>query len=81
MLHVSRPATAATPIDLQIDAYRDAAHRDAAARDAEMQERQRNYGVVYTWHQFTLYLQADDASRSTAVRDRVVAALDAVGAN
>ena len=46
-----------------------------------MQERQRNFGVVYTWHQFTVYLQADDASTSTAVRDRVVAALDAVGAN
>ena len=81
MLTVSRPGDCGDAIDVQIDAYKDAAHRDAAARNAEMQERQRNYGVVYTWHQFTVYLQADDASTSMAVRDRVVAALDAVGAN
>jgi hypothetical protein len=81
VLHVSLPGDCDNAIDVQIDTYQDAAHRDAAARNAEMQERQRNYGVVYTWHQFTVYLQADDASASTAVRDRVVAALDAVGAN
>ena len=81
VLHVSRPGDCGNAIDIQVDSYRDAAHRDAAARYAEMQERQRNYGVVYTWHQFTVYLQADDASTSTAVRDRVVSALASVGAN
>jgi hypothetical protein len=81
VLHVSRPGNCDNAIDLTIDAYKDAAHRDAAARNAEMQERQRNYGVVYTWHQFTVYLQADDASTDAATRDRVVAALEAVGAN
>ncbi len=80
VLHVSRPGDCGNAIDVQIDAWKDAAHRDAAARNAEMQERQRNYGVVYTWHQFTVYLQADDASTRVAVRDRVVEALDAVGA-
>jgi hypothetical protein len=81
VLTVSRPGDCGSAVDIQLDAYKDAAHRDAAARNAEMQERQRNYGVVYTWHQFTVYLQADDASTSVAVRDRFVAALDAVGAN
>jgi hypothetical protein len=81
VLHVSRPGDCGNAIDLQIDTWKDAAHRDAAARNAEMQERQRNYGVVYTWHQFTIYLQADDASTSVGVRDRVVSALDSVGAN
>ena len=81
VLRVSTPGDCGDAIDVQVDAYKDAAHRDAAARNAEMQERQRNYGVVYTWHQFTVYLQADDASTRVAVRDRVVAALAAVGAN
>ncbi len=80
VLHVSRPGDCGNAVDIQIDAYRDAAHRDAAARNAEMQERQRNYGVVYTWHQFTIYLQADDASTNTVLRDHIVAALHAVGA-
>jgi hypothetical protein len=81
VLKVSRPGDCGDAVDVQIDAYKSAADRDAAARNAEMQERQRNFGVVYTWRQFTVYLQADDASTSTAVRDRFVAALDAVGAN
>jgi hypothetical protein len=81
VLKVSRPGDCGDAVDVQIDAYKSAADRDAAARNAEMQERQRNFGVVYTWHQFTVYLQADDASTSVAVRDRFVAALDAVGAN
>ena len=81
VLHVSTPGDCGDAIDVTIDTYKNAAARDAGARNAEAQERQRNYGVVYTWHQFTVYLQADDASTRTAIRDRVVAALDAVGAN
>ena len=81
VLHVSRPGDCSNAIDVTIDTYKDAAQRDAAARNAEMQERQRNYGVVYTWHQFTVYLQADDASTDASTRDRIVAALEAVGAN
>lgn len=81
VVHVSTPGDCGDAIDVTIDTYKNAADRDAAARNAEAQERQRNYGVVYTWHQFTVYLQADDASTKTAIRDRVVAALDAVGAN
>ncbi|HEX4431235.1 MAG TPA: hypothetical protein VHZ96_18335 [Frankiaceae bacterium] len=81
VLHVSTPGDCGDAIDVTVDTYKNAALRDAAARNAEMQERQRNYGVVYTWRQFTVYLQADDASTSTPLRDRVVAALDAVGAN
>jgi hypothetical protein len=80
-VQVSTPGDCGDAIDVTIDTYKNAADRDAAARNAEAQERQRNYGVVYTWHQFTVYLQADDASTKTAIRDRVVAALDAVGAN
>jgi hypothetical protein len=81
VLHVSNPGDCGNAIDIQIDTWKDAAHRDAAARNAEMQERQRNFGVVYTWHQFTIYLQADDASTSTGLRDHIVAALAKVGAN
>jgi hypothetical protein len=80
-LQVSTPGDCGDAIDVSIDTYKNAALRDAAARNAEAQERQRNYGVVYTWHQFTVYLQADDASSATGIRDRVVAALHAVGAN
>jgi hypothetical protein len=80
VLRLALPSGCADPIDLQIDAYKDAAHRDAAARSAEGQDRQRHFGVVYTWHQYTLYLQSDDASTSTPVRDRVINALDSVGA-
>jgi hypothetical protein len=81
VLRVGNPGDCGNAIDVQLDAYQDAAHRDAAARNAEMQERQRNFGVVYTWHQYTIYLQADDASTSVGLRDRLVSALDAVGAN
>lgn len=81
VLSVALPGGCGDALDLQINAYRSQNDRDAAARDAEMQERQRNYGVVYTWHRYALYLQADDASGSTAVRDRVVDALDSVGAH
>jgi hypothetical protein len=69
------------PVAVQVDAYRNKSDRDAAARQGEMQEKQRNYGVVYTWDHFTVYLQADDAGASTDVRDRVIDALDSVGAN
>ena len=48
---------------------------------AEAQQKQRNYGVVYTWRQYTLYLQADDASAKTSIRDRIVDAFESVGAN
>ncbi len=81
LIRVSTPGDCGDAIDVTIDTYKNARDRDAAARNAEMQERQRNYGVVYTWHQFTVYLQADDASTKPAIRDRVVSALDAVGAN
>jgi hypothetical protein len=81
VLHVSTPGDCGDAIDVTIDAYKNAADRNAAARNAEMQERQRNYGVVYTWHQYTVYLQADDASSAPPIRDKVVAALAAVGAN
>jgi hypothetical protein len=81
LIRVSTPGDCGDAIDVTIDTYKNATDRDASARNAEMQERQRNYGVVYTWHQFTVYLQADDASTKTAIRDRVVSALDAVGAN
>jgi hypothetical protein len=66
---------------IQLDAYNDAARRDAAARAVEGNLRPRTFGTVYTWHQYTVYLQADDASRDTTTRDRIVAALDSVGAN
>jgi hypothetical protein len=81
VLSVALPGECGSAIDLQINAYRNQGDRDAAARNAQLQEKQRNYGVVYTWHRYTLYLQADDASGSTAVRDRVVDALDSVGAH
>jgi hypothetical protein len=80
VLHVALPSGCADPIDLQVDAYRDAAHRDAAARSAEGEDRQRHFGVVFTWHRYTLYLQSDDASTSTPLRDRVIDALDSVAA-
>ncbi len=67
-------------IDVRVDAYADQAHRDAAARNAEAQDRAHHFGVVYTWHQYTVYLQSDDASGDPAVRNRIVDALDAVGA-
>ena len=80
VLRVALPGNCGDAIDLRVDAYADQAHRDAAARNAEAQERQRNFGVVYTWHGYTLYLQADDASGDATLRDRVVDALDSVGA-
>jgi hypothetical protein len=80
VLHLALPADCADPIDLQIDRFTDAAHRDAAARNAEAQDRQRHFGVVFTWHRYTLYLQSDDASTKTSLRDRVIDALDSAGA-
>lgn len=68
-------------LTLQLDAYNDAAHRDAAARAVEGNLRPRTFGTVYTWRQFTIYMQADDASADTGTRDLVVAALDSIGAN
>jgi hypothetical protein len=80
VLHVALPSGCSDAIDLQVDAFKDAAHRDAAARNAEAVDRQRHYGVVYTWHRYTLYLQSDDASTGTDLRDRLIDALDSVGA-
>jgi hypothetical protein len=80
VLHVGLPSGCADSIDLQVDAFKDAAHRDAAARSAEAVDRQRHYGVVYTWHRYTLYLQSDDASTNADLRDKVIDALDSVGA-
>ncbi len=80
VLRLALPGKCGDAIDLRVDGYADQAHRDAAARNAEAQERQRNYGVVYTWHRYTLYLQADDASADSELRDRIVDALDSVGA-
>jgi hypothetical protein len=80
VLHLALPADCADPIDLQIDKFTNAAHRDAAARNAEAQDRQRHFGVVFTWHRYTLYLQSDDANTKTSLRDRVIDALDAAGA-
>jgi hypothetical protein len=67
-------------IALQVNAYRDQAQRDAAARAAEVQDRPTGFGATFTWHQFVVYLQADDASGDPDLRDQVVSALDAVGA-
>ena len=81
VLSVALPDDCSNAIHVQVDTYRNASDRDGAALNAEGQEKQRNYGVVYTWHRFTVYLQADDASGSTDVRNRVVDALESVGAN
>ncbi len=67
-------------IELQADAYPTADQRDAAARYAEGVDRGRTAGTVWTWHQYTLYLQGDEASGPTGLRDRIVDALDAAGA-
>ncbi len=80
VLEVALPGRCGDAIDVRVDAYEDASHRDAAARAAELQERGHHAGVVYTWHRYTVYLQGDDASTETALRDRVVDALDSVGA-
>jgi hypothetical protein len=80
VLEVALRGKCGDAIDLRVDAYEDASHRDSAARAAEIQERGHHAGVVYTWHKYTVYLQGDDASTATAVRDRVVDALDSVGA-
>jgi hypothetical protein len=79
-IEVSMPGGCGDPAVLQLDAYKDASHRDAAARNAEVHARPRAFGTVYTWHRYTVYLQADDASRDASSRDRIVDALDAVGA-
>jgi len=67
-------------ITVQIDAYDDAAARDTAARAVEVRQRPRVFGTVFTWRQFTIYLQADEASRDPTVRDAIVDALESVGA-
>ena len=79
-IRVAAAGDCADAVTIQLDAYRDAAHRDAAARNAEGKSRPRTVSTVFTWHQFTVYLQADDASGDSDVRDRVADALDAVGA-
>ena len=81
VLSVALADDCSNAIDVQVDTYKNASDRDGAALNAEEQEKQRNYGVVYTWHHFTVYLQADDASGSTDIRNRVVDALESVGAN
>jgi hypothetical protein len=81
VLQLAMPGDCADAIDLQIDAYRSRSARDAAARSAEGVDRGRTAGTVWTWHQYTVYLQGDDASGPTGVRDRVVDALSAVGAS
>jgi hypothetical protein len=65
---------------LQIDAYGDVGSRDAAARAAEGRHRPRTFGTVFTWRQYTLYLQADQAAGDAAIRDGIVEALEALGA-
>jgi hypothetical protein len=77
---VALPGGCGDPVTVQVDAYSDAAHRDAAARAVEGSTVPRTFGTVFTWHQFTIYLQADDASADSAVVDRIVSAADSVGA-
>jgi hypothetical protein len=74
-------ACADDSIVVQLDRYAKVGDRDAAARSAELHSRPRAFGTVYTWHRYTVYLQADDASGQTATRDRVIDALDSVGAH
>jgi hypothetical protein len=81
VIAVALAGQCATALNLQVDEYSDAGHRDAAAREAESRLRPRAYGTVYTWARFTLYLQGDDASGSTDAGDRIVAALDSIGAH
>jgi hypothetical protein len=66
--------------DLQVDEYKDSNHRDAAARNAEAVSRPRAFGTVYTWQHYTLYLQGDDASVDSGLRDRIVGSLESIGA-
>jgi hypothetical protein len=80
VIAVAMPGQCANAVDLQVDEYSDSSQRDAAAREAESRLRPRAYGTVYTWARFTLYIQGDDASGSTDARDRLVAALDSIGA-
>jgi hypothetical protein len=77
---LGRSGDCATTLVVQIDAYDDAAHRDAAARAAESRQRPRAFGTVFTWRQYTVYLQADEASGAADIRDGIVDALDSVGA-
>jgi hypothetical protein len=80
VLSISRPGDCDDSADLQVDAYKDSSHRDAAARNAEGFSRPRVFGTVYTWQHYTLYLQGDDASVDSALRDRIVDSLESVGA-
>lgn len=79
-IEAGRPGDCADTIVVQLDAFADVSHRDAAAREAEARLRPRAAGTVFTWQQFTIYLQADEASGHPAVRDGIVAALDSIGA-
>ncbi len=79
-IDVALPGGCADAVPVQLDAYADASHRDAAARNAEVHLRPRTFGTVYTWNQYTVYLQGDAASADPAVRDRIVDALESVGA-
>lgn len=80
VLRLALDGDCADGIELQADAYRTQDQRDAAARYAEGVDRRRTAGTVWTWHQYTLYLQGDEASGPTGLRDRIVDALEAAGA-
>jgi len=79
-INVARPDGCGDAITVQVDGYSDADARDAAARNAEAATRPRRYGTVFTWKQYTIYLQGDDASGDAGIRDDLVAAIDSVGA-
>jgi hypothetical protein len=68
-------------VAVQVDGFDNRHNRDAAARNAELHARPRVFGTVYTWHRYTVYLQADDASADSSLVDQVVQALDSVGAH
>jgi hypothetical protein len=80
-IKVSQPGDCADQVTVQLDDYKNVSHRDSAARNAEAKSRPRTYGTVYTWRTYTVYLQADDASSDSGITDKIVRALDAVGAN
>ncbi|MCW2529163.1 MAG: hypothetical protein JWM76_4023 [Pseudonocardiales bacterium] len=80
VLGLAVPGDCDEAADLQVDAYKDSGHRDAAARNAEAVVRPRAFGMVYTWQRCTLYLQGDDASVDSGLRDRIVDSLDSIGA-
>jgi hypothetical protein len=80
VIGVALPGDCDDAADLQVDAYKDSSHRDAAARNAEAVVRPRAFGTVFTWQQYTLYLQGDDASVGSGLRDLIVDSLDSIGA-